>query len=421
MVPVLTKKTTEVKRMRRAMIGALAAALASPVVAPASGSVSFSGNVPGSGTSITIQTSDGYSVTLTHLGSASVRRGSDVREGDLLGTIGPSGTVEHDVPYVHLGVRRSEDPNGYVDPLRFLPARPAPAAIPPPPPARTPPPPPASPPPAAPPSAAAPPIPVPAPPVASPPPGRTPHVASSAAPAPEATVREHGQARTATAAPRTASVARSASRRSTGARPARATAADAPTGNSTPSQRQTQTPHPRGRQHVRAPQPSRSQSRASHAPRLDAIVRATDRAMPPRRGGALWPWLEGLAGGLVPLGIAALGGRGGRSGSREPAPIISSNAALLPDDTDLLRELDPAHRARVHDDRRRHRRAAPAPARRRDVLSDGDGRERDEERPSRGGSRCRREDVRRPARRRTLAPASRPRGRDARLLHSHDR
>src|ERR671937_2653647 len=107
----------------------IGAASASPVVAPASGSVSFSGNVPGSGTSITIQTSDGYSVTLTHLGSASVRRGSDVREGDLVGTIGPSGEVEHDVPYVHLGVRRTEDPNGYVDPLLFLPALTAPPAV----------------------------------------------------------------------------------------------------------------------------------------------------------------------------------------------------------------------------------------------------------------------------------------------------
>src|SRR2546423_13919171 len=95
---------------------------------------------------MTIQTADGYSVTLTHLGSTTLRRGETVSEGASVGTIGPSGDVEHDVPYVHLGVRRSEDPNGYVDPLLFLPAQPAPAGpSPAPPPVRAPAPPPASP------------------------------------------------------------------------------------------------------------------------------------------------------------------------------------------------------------------------------------------------------------------------------------
>src|SRR2546423_9744299 len=49
-----------------------------PVLAPASGLVSFAGTVPVSGKVVTIQTSDGYSVTLTHLGSTSVRRGETV-------------------------------------------------------------------------------------------------------------------------------------------------------------------------------------------------------------------------------------------------------------------------------------------------------------------------------------------------------
>ena len=94
------------------------------VLAPASGTVSFVGTVPVSGRTLTIQTPDGYSVTLTHLGSTSARRGETVAEESVVGTIGPSGEVEHDVPYVHLGIRRSEDPNGYLDPLRFLPALP---------------------------------------------------------------------------------------------------------------------------------------------------------------------------------------------------------------------------------------------------------------------------------------------------------
>src|SRR2546423_11850727 len=94
---------------------------------------------------MTIQTADGYSVTLTHLGSTTLRRGETVSEGAPVGTIGSSGEVEHDVPYVHLGVRRSEDPNGYVDPLLFLPGQPAPAAPSPAPPVRAPAPPPAPP------------------------------------------------------------------------------------------------------------------------------------------------------------------------------------------------------------------------------------------------------------------------------------
>src|SRR5881275_3254220 len=97
------------------------------VAAPAPGTVTFAGTVPISGRTVTVQTADGYSVTLTHLGSTSARRGLTIGEGAPVGTIGPSGEVEHDVPYVHLGIRRSEDPNGYVDPLRFLPAQAAPS------------------------------------------------------------------------------------------------------------------------------------------------------------------------------------------------------------------------------------------------------------------------------------------------------
>lgn len=91
------------------------------VVAPAAGTVSFAGTVPTNGKSVTIETADGYSVTLTHLGSIVVARGATVGEGDAVGAIGPSGTPEVDGPYVHLGIRVTSDPNGYLDPLRFLP------------------------------------------------------------------------------------------------------------------------------------------------------------------------------------------------------------------------------------------------------------------------------------------------------------
>jgi hypothetical protein len=91
------------------------------VIAPAAGTVSFAGTVPTNGKSVTIETADGYSVTLTHLGSIGVVKGAMVAEQDAIGTVGPSGTPEVDGPYVHLGIRVTADPNGYVDPLGLLP------------------------------------------------------------------------------------------------------------------------------------------------------------------------------------------------------------------------------------------------------------------------------------------------------------
>jgi len=91
------------------------------VVAPEAGTISFAGMVPTNGRSVTIETADGYSVTLTHLGSIGVAKGATVSEDDPVGTIGPSGTSEDDRPYLHLGIRVTADPNGYVDPLGLLP------------------------------------------------------------------------------------------------------------------------------------------------------------------------------------------------------------------------------------------------------------------------------------------------------------
>lgn len=91
------------------------------VVAPAGGTISFAGTVPTNGKSVTIETADGYSVTLTHLGSIAVVKGATVAEQDEIGTVGPSGTPEVDAPYVHLGIRVTADPNGYIDPLSLLP------------------------------------------------------------------------------------------------------------------------------------------------------------------------------------------------------------------------------------------------------------------------------------------------------------
>ena len=99
------------------------AAAGSPVRAPAAGTVSFAGWVPAGGRTLTIQTADGYSVTLVHLGSIALARGAPVAEGAPVGSVGPSGDAELSDPYVHLGVRVTAEANGYRDPLAFLPPR----------------------------------------------------------------------------------------------------------------------------------------------------------------------------------------------------------------------------------------------------------------------------------------------------------
>ena len=109
---------------------AIGAGDGAPVLAPASGVVSFAGTVPTNGKTITIQTPSGLAVSLTHLGSIEVARNASVDEGTTVGTVGPSGTPEFDVPYVHLGVREAANDQGYLDPLAFLPVLAPPAAAP---------------------------------------------------------------------------------------------------------------------------------------------------------------------------------------------------------------------------------------------------------------------------------------------------
>jgi hypothetical protein len=110
----------------------IAAAAGAPVRAPASGAVSFAGTVPGGGKAVTIRTADGYAVTLLHLGPYGVSRGQLVSEGDTVASVAPSVPAGQTGPFVYLGVRRADDPNGYVDPLGLLPPPVAPADPPPP-------------------------------------------------------------------------------------------------------------------------------------------------------------------------------------------------------------------------------------------------------------------------------------------------
>src|SRR5918995_3442905 len=91
--------------------------LGADVRAPASGPVSFAGAVPGGGKTITIQTADGYAVTLLQLAQILVVRGQVVGGGDVVARVGPGGDAITADPHVHLGVRVASDPNAYLDPL----------------------------------------------------------------------------------------------------------------------------------------------------------------------------------------------------------------------------------------------------------------------------------------------------------------
>ena len=91
--------------------------------------------------------------------------------------------------------------------------------------------------------------------------------------------------------------------------------------------------------------------------------------------------------------------RSAQAGAAGAASVESiGDGALLPDDADLLRELDAAHRARVHDDRGGHPRAQSAPAWRRHVLPDRRRRARVEGGAGRGGAGPVAAGVRRPDR-----------------------
>ena len=98
------------------------------VRAPVGGAVSFAGSVPNGGRALTIRTDDGYSVTLLQLGTLAVERGDAVAEGARVATVGESADAVTHAPHVHLGVRRTDDEDGYLDPLRFLAARERPPA-----------------------------------------------------------------------------------------------------------------------------------------------------------------------------------------------------------------------------------------------------------------------------------------------------
>ena len=390
--------------------------LGESVRAPAAGTVSFAGSVPAGGRALTIRTADGYSVTLLQLGSIAVERGEEVAEGARVGTVGESSDGVTREPHVHLGVRRTDDEEGYLDPLAFLPGRtramapaPAPAASPPTPAQPQPTPPvarveePAQPAPA---TAPQPPSPVPA--------GAPTWSEDSAVAAAEPTSDAGGLQVAPSARP---AAAQGLVVRAERGRPlARAGGGGSEQAVATAVRTARLAP---GRDPSRpavavlaAPRTTAGESRPQRELASPATDRIPLRDRAPSRPGTL---LLGLVlSTLVALAAIVL------TVTRKARPIIDRGESLLPDHPDLLRQLDPAHRARLHDDCGGHPRAPSPPARRGRVPSHRDRRARGEGAPGRRGARAGRQGVRRPDRRGELATVGGARRRRARLLHSDD-
>ena len=387
-----------------------------PIRAPAAGTVTFAGALPTHGRGVTIQTADGYAVTLVHLGTIGVEKGASVTEGAPIGTMGSSGTPEHAVPSVHLGIRRGDDT--YVDPLGLLPPRampdPSPDPVPTPAPGPTPV---AGPAPAVPPAS-----PAHAPPSATAPdasPGTAgsttpsadsarpasgtpaagsapePTAATGASPGPVRGTPTSGTSRsgepglTIAAPPPRAVVGRVgvesapgnavalASAPRDGVAPKRSaglpleaasTASRADAGGRQPERGEVSPVAPA----AAAPTAAADARRGSHAGTSPAPGDGDARAETVGRGSrgssiAAVRVGHPLRDGGVPFGplVAAflLGCVVAAAGIRRSARRIGGNGAVLPDNADLLRQLDAAHRARVYDGGRGRLHPPPAAAR----------------------------------------------------------
>lgn len=93
------------------------------VRSPVSGQVVFAGAVPadGGGTcvAVTIETPDGFRISLLPLDGSYVRSGMVVAGGDSLGRLATAGDDSSDMPHLHVGLRQGDR---YIDPTPLLPA-----------------------------------------------------------------------------------------------------------------------------------------------------------------------------------------------------------------------------------------------------------------------------------------------------------
>ncbi|HSC50640.1 MAG TPA: M23 family metallopeptidase [Gaiellaceae bacterium] len=331
------------------------------VLAPASGTVTFVGRVAANGLTVTIETSDGYTVTLLHLGSSLVAAGAAVDEGQPVATVGSSGVPEYAVPYLQLGVRLTSDPEGYRDPQGFLPPPASPDVPPQLAPEGDPRPTPALPPsPATPPPAAAP---APSPNDRAVPQRTSAPVGSTSArpdvqPSSGTIVRRGAQAgveagRSSAVAPIAPSSSALATSGVFGRHPVEPIVPPAPASLPPSSRRVAPQAYAAPRPAV-APQPLATWVRPS-----DLFAASAGHASAAADHGSKLPPVAVVA---LLLAVALAFALCAREFVRRAARIIGGDA-LLPDNADLLRELEPAHRARVHDDRRGRSRPAPQAAR----------------------------------------------------------
>ncbi|MFD1694416.1 M23 family metallopeptidase [Roseibium aestuarii] len=95
----------------------VAVAEGTPVQAAGDGTVIYSGNeLKGYGNLVLVRHEDGWVSAYAHNSKLNVKRGDKVRQGDVVGLAGATGSVSQ--PQVHFELRKENKP---VDPLRYLP------------------------------------------------------------------------------------------------------------------------------------------------------------------------------------------------------------------------------------------------------------------------------------------------------------
>jgi hypothetical protein len=359
------RSSSAVTRTRRQHRGIdVGASSATPCTRPSAAPSRSRARSRTAGRALTIQTGDGLSVTLLQLASVTCRARRRRCGGVRVGSVGESADAVTHAPHVHLGVRRTDDEDGYLDPLRFLPApERVPSPRPRPPPHRRH-------------------APAPAPQPAQQARRRSPRAwrslplpSSSSARAAPLTTRRPWRASGPDCASRACGGQQGRWRRRCRAvdrrRDRRVTDIVASAGSTIPSARRADRGGCASRSRTvavpaaRAPWCTRRVDddvnrhagrtcRASAFPtaswtgrsrgRGDSTARAASRASAVRSRA-----LGAFASLALALTLALM--RAPSPVRRKARPIIADGETLLPDHTDLLRQLDPAHRARVHDDR----------------------------------------------------------------------
>jgi len=90
----------------------------SPVRSACDGDVTFAGSVGSSGTTLTVQCGQ-YLASYLHLSRVTVAEGEAVSKGDVIASVGQSGTPSVSQPHLHFGVRKVSD-HSYLDPQELL-------------------------------------------------------------------------------------------------------------------------------------------------------------------------------------------------------------------------------------------------------------------------------------------------------------